>query len=62
MSQGMEWHFAEKPTLACLEGMGYAVVPPAAHASLRSGDNEVLFRPHLIEALQRVNGISEADA
>jgi len=62
MSQGMEWHFAEKPTLACLEGMGYAVVPPAAHAGLRSGDNEVLFRPHLIEALQRINGITEADA
>ena len=58
----MEWHLAEKPTLSFLEGAGYRMVPPSEHPVLRNGDNEVLFRPHLIEALQRINGISQADA
>ncbi|SOE01506.1 type I restriction endonuclease subunit R [Caenispirillum bisanense] len=59
---GMEWHLAEKPTLACLEGMGYAVVPPSEHAALRDGDNQVLFRPHLVDAIKRINRLSDADA
>lgn len=59
---GMEWHLAEGPTIARLEGLGYRHVPSTDHASLRDGDNEVLFRPHLIGALQRINGISESDA
>jgi len=58
----MEWHLAEKPTLACLEGMGYAVVPPSEHAALRDGDNQVLFRPHLVDAIKRINGLCDADA
>jgi type I restriction enzyme R subunit len=58
----MEWLLAEQPTLTCLEGMGYRLVPPSEHAALRDGDNRILFRPHLIAALQRINGISEADA
>jgi type I restriction enzyme R subunit len=59
---GMEWHLAEKPTLDCLAGMGYTVIPPTDHATLRDGENQVLFRPHLVEAIQRINGLSEADA
>lgn len=62
MSQGPEWHFAEKPTLNHLQGMGYGFVAPADHAALREGDNQVLFRPHLIEALMRINGIDRASA
>ncbi len=58
----MEWHLAEKPTLQSLAAMGYTVVPSSDHATLRDGDNLVLFRPHLIDALIRINGISEADA
>jgi type I restriction enzyme R subunit len=58
----MEWHLAEQPTLECLKGIGYTFVPPASHPSLRDGDNVVLFRPHLTDALQRINGVSEADA
>ncbi|WP_377848932.1 type I restriction endonuclease subunit R [Bosea sp. UC22_33] len=42
--------------------MGYAVVPSSNHVALRDGDNQVLFRPDLIEALKRINGISDADA
>jgi type I restriction enzyme R subunit len=59
---GMEWHLAEQPTLECLRGMNYVFIPPTEHPSLRDGDNQVLFRPHLVEAIQRINDISEADA
>lgn len=62
MAQGMEWLLAEKPTIKCLEGMGYDWVTPESHSNLRDGDNQVLFRPHLVEAIKRINGISEADA
>ncbi|MEP9400150.1 type I restriction endonuclease subunit R [Mesorhizobium sp. KR2-14] len=58
----MEWHLAEKPILEFLKDMGYAFVSPAEHPTLRDGDNQVLFRSHLIKALQRINGISDADA
>jgi len=59
---GMEWHLAEKPTLQSLAVLGYKVVPSSDHPALRGSDNQVLFRPHLIAALVRINGISEADA
>ncbi|WP_374250994.1 type I restriction endonuclease subunit R [Xanthobacter sp.] len=62
MTQGPEWHFAERPAMERLAAMGYAVVPAADHAGLREGDNQVLFRPHLVEALMRINGIDEAAA
>ncbi len=58
----MEYHLAEKPTLDCLQAMGYAFIPPEEHAALRDGENQALFRPHLVAALQRINGIGEADA
>ncbi|MBN2751405.1 MAG: type I restriction endonuclease subunit R [Rhodospirillaceae bacterium] len=59
---GSEWTLAEKPTIDCLKGMGYGFISPADHASLRDSENLVLFRPILIDALRRINGISEADA
>jgi type I restriction enzyme R subunit len=59
---GMEWHLAEQPTLEYLKGIGYAFVPPADHPSLRDGENQVLFRRHLIAAIQRINGVTEGDA
>lgn len=62
MSQGPEWHFAERPTLEHLQAMGYGFVAIAEHATLRDGDNQVLLRPHLIEALMRINGIDRASA
>nr|WP_196242078.1 type I restriction endonuclease subunit R [Azospirillum oleiclasticum] len=58
----MEWHLAEQPAIACLEAMGYRFVPPEEHAALRDGENQVLFRPRLVEAIQRINGVSLADA
>lgn len=62
MSHGPEWHFAERPTIEHLKAMGYGFVAPAEHASLREGENQILFRPHLIEALMRINGIDRASA
>ncbi len=62
MSQGPEWHFAERPAIEHLEAMGYSFVPPVEHAALRDGDNQVLFRPYLGEALMRINGIDTASA
>ncbi|WP_431320828.1 type I restriction endonuclease subunit R [Rhizobium sp. YTU87027] len=62
MSHGPEWHFAERPTIEHLKAIGYRFVAPADHAALREGENQVLFRPHLIDALMRINGIDRASA
>jgi len=62
MNHGPEWHFAERPTIEHLKVMGYGFVAPAQHASLREGENQVLFRPQLIEALMRINGIDRTSA
>ncbi|MDV4180211.1 type I restriction endonuclease subunit R [Rhizobium brockwellii] len=62
MSQGPEWHFAERPAIEHLQAMDYRFVPFAEHAVLRDGENQVLFRTHLIEALMRINGIDHASA
>ena len=60
--RGSEWRLAEKPTLQYLQTLGYEVIDPSLHSSLRESENQTVFRPHLVEALQRVNGISAADA
>lgn len=62
MTNGPEWHFAERPTIEHLQTMGYDFVPMASHAALSDGENQVLFRPNLIEALMRINGIDRASA
>lgn len=60
--RGAEWHFAEKPILEYLLTLGYEFVEKDQHAALRGAENQVIFRPHLIAALQRLNSISEQDA
>ncbi len=62
MSHGPEWHFAERPTIEHLKAIGYGFVAPAEHAALRDGENQVLFRPQLTEALMRINGIDRISA
>ena len=62
MSQGPEWHFAERPTIQHLQAMGYGFVPFSEHATLRDIDNQVLFRPHVVESLMRINGVDRASA
>jgi type I restriction enzyme R subunit len=60
--RGTEWRLAEKPTLEYLQTLGYQFVEPEEHAALRDGENQTIFRPHLVAALQKLNGISELDA
>ena len=60
--RGSEWRLAEKPTLKYLQTLGYDFIDPSQHASLRDGENQTIFRPHLVDALERLNGISRADA
>lgn len=59
---GMEWQLAEQPSLQCLAAMGYQIVSPSEQARLRDGDNQVVLRPQLLAALQRINDLSETDA
>lgn len=60
--RGTEWRLAEKPTLEYLQTLGYQFIEPDEHAALRDGENQTIFRPHLVAALQKINGISTADA
>ena len=59
---GSEWQLAEKPTIQALKDMGYNVVTKAEHEALRDGENQVLFRPHLVDAIKCLNGLSDEDA
>lgn len=60
--RGTEWRLAEKPTLEYLQTLGYEFVAPAEHAALRDAENLTIFRPHLVDALRKLNDISLADA
>lgn len=60
--RGGEWRLAEMPTMQYLQTLGYFFVDPSQHGSLREGENQTIFRPQLVDALQRLNGISRADA
>ena len=63
MSTPNEYTLVEKPILDTLAGeYGYRFIPPSEHASLRARESEVLFRPLLIQALVRINGIPEETA
>ena len=60
--RGSEWKLAEKPTLQYLQSIGYEFINPTLHGSLRDGENQTIFRPNLVQALMRLNGITKADA
>ena len=60
--RGPEWNLTEKPTLEYLQSLGYAFIAPEEHVNLRDGENQTIFRPHLVATLQRLNNISESDA
>ena len=59
---GPEYRDVEKPAMDYLVELGYTFVDPKEHESLRDGDNQVIFRPHLIDAIQRINGVPEETA
>ncbi len=58
MTTPNEYTLVEKPILDTLTGQyGYRYIHPAEHENLRTRENEVLFKPLLINALVRINGI-----
>ena len=57
-----EYTLVEKPILDTLTGQyGYRYIHPGEHPSLRVRENEVLFRPLLVEALVRCNAPRRSD-
>ena len=64
MTTPNEYTLVEKPILDALGAMTpkYRYIHPAQHPKLRARENEVLFRPLLVEALVKINGIPKATA
>lgn len=60
--KGAEWRLAEKPTIQFFGKLGYDFIEPSEHEQLRASQNLTLFKPHLVDALVRLNGISQSDA
>lgn len=59
---GGEWIFAEKPVIDALKVTGYTYLDPIKHDENRDAQNHVIFKPFFIEAIKRINGISDTDA
>ena len=59
-----EFTLVEKPLLDTLGAMDppYRFIPKSDHPVLRARENEVLFKPLVIAALVRINGIPESSA
>lgn len=63
MTNPTEFTLVEKPILDALtEQYSYRYIHPDEHPTLRSRENEVLFKPLLIDALVRINDIPRATA
>jgi type I restriction enzyme, R subunit len=59
VTDGPECLLAEKPCLGALAALRYEYLPPEHAEAAREGLNNVLLRPVLVEAVQRLNGMSE---
>jgi type I restriction enzyme R subunit len=62
MTTPNELTLVEKPILQFMDGMGYRVISPEEHPSLRSRENEVLFKPLVVKALRDLNGLDDSTA
>ncbi|MCP3939124.1 MAG: type I restriction endonuclease subunit R, partial [Actinomycetia bacterium] len=63
MTTPNEYTLVEKPILDTLTGQyGYRYIHPGEHERLRTRENEVLFKPLLVDALVRINGIPRPTA
>ena len=62
MTTPNELTLVEIPILQCMESMGYRIIDPASHHSLRSRENEVLFKPLLVQAIRKLNDLDQATA
>ena len=59
MTTPCEYTLAEKPTIDGLGKLGYTYLDPSQHDEHRDGENHVILRPILIEAICRINWVSE---
>jgi hypothetical protein len=62
MTTANEYTLVEKPILDRLQAHGYRYIHPNEHPVLRPRENEVLFKPLLVAALVRINGIPKDTA
>jgi type I restriction enzyme R subunit len=53
-----EYTLAEKPTIDGLCQLGYEYLHPNQHDEHRDGENHVILRPVLIDAIHRINAVS----
>jgi len=59
MTTPCEYTLAERPTIDGLVELGYDYLHPSQHDEHRDGENHVILRPILIEAIQRTNDVPE---
>ena len=64
MTTPNEYTLVEKPIIDALGKMEpkYRYIHPNQHENLRTRENEVLFKKHLVDALVRINGIPRSSA
>lgn len=59
---GGEYKLAEWPCIEYLQGLGYTYLEPAGNEAARDRLNEVLLKAQVIDAIVRINGVSEDTA
>lgn len=62
MTTPNELTLVELPILRYMASMGYRVVPSSEHPALRARENEVLFKPLVVRALQKLNDLDASTA
>lgn len=62
MTTPTEETLVELPAIRTLRSLGYRVIDPADHPTLRPRESDVLFTPLLVDALMRLNDIDEGTA
>ena len=56
---GGEYKLAEWPCIEYLQSIGYTYLDAAGNEAARDRLNEVLLKSHVIDAIVRINGVSE---
>ena len=59
MTTPCEYTLAEKPCIDALVNLGYTWMPPSQNDRARDGQNQVILRDILIQAIQDINNVSE---
>ena len=59
MTTPCEYTLAEKPCIDALVGLDYTWMRPSQNDIARDGQNQVILRDELIQAVKKINGVSE---